>query len=217
MDSGALPKSGTSTSRKTWPDFSPCSAATRTMYRPGDSGRRESRSGPRESGAGFRFIVWRSLILGLPSRSYASVMTVTPPGDRVLCNLPGAPRHVRIEPRIGIVHQDGHDAAVLGFIIRHHVERRLAQPRGRCRDGRRHVDRGERDDRLRVAVLQNGKVRRRQPPDGTAVLAQHRDVQFHDVDAGPERRELGRRGRLADQHRDREECEGECEAEASIA
>ena len=63
----------------------------------------------------------------------------------------------------------------------------------------RGVDLGHRDDALRLAVLGDGEVVRRQSADRAAVLVEHRDVEADDVDvAAEDRRLLLRLGRILD-------------------
>ena len=50
------------------------------------------------------------------------------------------------------------------------------------------LDRNDRDDRLRLAVLEHREIGRRQATDRTSVLVEDGDVELHDVDAGRERR-----------------------------
>ncbi len=96
-----------------------------------------------------------------------------------------------------VVDRQDEQAPLLDVGVAAHIRRDVTHPRRRDRRGPRNVHRAERRDLLRHAVLEDGEIRRDQSAHGPPILVEHRHVQAHEIDAGPElrRRRLSRLGR----------------------
>ena len=103
-------------------------------------------------------------------------------------------RHLQVGRHRRVVHEDREEPA-LAELVRANVGGHVAHPRRRWQLELGEIDRHERDDFLRLAVLEHGEVFREQIPDRTFGAIEHRYVDLHEIDTRAEDRLLLRRRR----------------------
>jgi hypothetical protein len=107
--------------------------------------------------------------------------------DRCRSDAPG--QLLVFEPDRPVEHD--HDEPPLGpHVVRDDIGRHVAHPGRLSGDplGFRELDRHERHDRPGLAVFEDREVRRGQIANRPPVLVEHRDVDLHDIHAGPKGR-----------------------------